>query len=122
LIKAHPDVGFDIYLPPYSILQWVALRDTSPKTLESVYAFSAYFCRRIMDLPNVRLFDFRSTSEVTHDLDNYTDVIHHSPAINLQLLGWLAQGRYRVESAATTAYLDQLKAQVEAYRLERPER
>src|SRR5581483_2672819 len=26
LIKAHPDVGFDIYLPPYSILQWVALR------------------------------------------------------------------------------------------------
>ena len=26
LIARHPDVQFDIYLPPYSILQWVAMR------------------------------------------------------------------------------------------------
>ena len=26
LIREHPDVAFDIYLPPYSILQWMALR------------------------------------------------------------------------------------------------
>ena len=59
LIRANPDVTFDIYLPPYSILQWVALRETSPETLQSVYAFSAYFCSRLMEFPNVRLFDFR---------------------------------------------------------------
>jgi hypothetical protein len=118
LISANPDVTFDIYLPPYSILQWVALRDTSPETLKSVYAFSAYFCRRVMDFPNVRLFDFRSLSEVTHDLNNYSDVIHHSPDIDLKVLGWLAQGKYRVDAKAPTAYLDGLKAQVEAYRLE----
>jgi hypothetical protein len=118
LIGAHPDVTFVIYLPPYSILQWVALRDTSPETLNSVYAFSAYFCRRLMDFPNVRLFDFRSLSEVTHDLNNYSDVIHHSPDIDVKVLGWLAQGKYRVDAAAPTAALDQLKAQVEAYRVE----
>ena len=118
LIRAHPDVTFDIYLPPYSILQWVALRETSPETLKSVDAFSAYFCRRLMDFPNVRLFDFRAIRDVTHDLNNYSDVIHHSPAIDLKLLGWLAQGKYRVDAAAPTATLDQLKAQVEAYRLE----
>jgi len=117
LIRANPGVTFDIYLPPYSILQWVALRDTSPETLQSVYAFSAYFCRRLMDFPNVRLFDFRSVSEVTHDLNNYSDVIHHSPAIDLKVLNWLAQDKYRVDAAARTASLDQLKAQVEAYRL-----
>jgi hypothetical protein len=117
LISANPDVTFDIYLPPYSVLQWVALRDTSPETLKSVYAFSAYFCRRLMDFPNVRLFDFRAVSEVTHDLNNYSDVIHHSPAIDLQVLSWLAQGKYRVGAPAPTAYLDQLKAQVEVYRL-----
>ena len=117
LISANPDVTFDIYLPPYSILQWVALRDTSPETLQSVYGFSAYFCRRLMDFPNVRLFDFRSVSEVTHDLNNYSDVIHHSPAIDLKVLNWLAQDKYRVDAAARTASLDQLKAQVEAYRL-----
>jgi len=118
LISAHPDVTFDIYLPPYSILQWVALRDTSSETLQSVYAFSAYFCRRLMDFPNVRLFDFRSLSEVTHDLNNYSDVIHHSPDIDLKILSWLAESKYRVDPAAPTASLDQLKTQVEAYRVE----
>jgi hypothetical protein len=118
LIHANPGVTFDIYLPPYSILQWVALRETSPETLQSVDAFSAYFCRRLMEFPNVRLFDFRSLNEVTHDLNNYSDVIHHSPAIDLKILGWLAEEKYRVDASAPTAYLDQLKAQVAAYRME----
>ena len=122
LILGHPDVTFDIYLPPYSILQWVALRETSPDTLKSVYAFSAYLCRRLMEFPNVRLFDFRDLREITHDLDNYSDVIHHSPGIDLKVLNWLAQGKYRVEADAPTAALDQLEAQVEAYRLEDVER
>jgi hypothetical protein len=117
LIRAHPDVTFDIYLPPYSILQWVALRETSPETLNSVYAFSVYFCRRLMEFPNVRLFDFRSVKDVTHDLNNYSDVIHHSPDIDLKVLGWLAQGKYRLDPAVPTSALDQLKAQVEAYKL-----
>jgi hypothetical protein len=118
LIRANPGVTFDIYLPPYSILQWVALRETSPETLQSVYAFSDYFCRRLMDFPNVRLFDFRAVIDVTHDLNHYSDVIHHSPSIDLTILDWLAQGKYRVDAAAPTVFLDQLKAQVEAYRLE----
>jgi hypothetical protein len=122
LIQANPDVAFDIYLPPYSILQWVALRETSPETLKSVYAFSAYFGRRLMEFPNVRLFDFRAISEVTHDLNNYSDVIHHSPAIDLKVLDWLARGQHRVDASAPTAYLDQLKAQVAAYRLGDAER
>jgi hypothetical protein len=117
LIGANPDVTFDIYLPPYSILQWVALRDTLPETLKSVYAFSALFCRRLMDFPNVRLFDFRGVSDVTHDLNNYSDVIHHSPAIDLKVLDWLARGQYRVDASAPTGSLDRLRAQVAAYRV-----
>jgi hypothetical protein len=117
LIRAHPDVAFDIYLPPYSILQWIALRETSPETLQSVDAFSAYFCRRLMEFPNVRLFDFRALQDVTHDLNNYSDVIHHSPDIDRKILGWLAQGKYRVDKTSPVSALDQLKAQVEAYRL-----
>ena len=70
-----------------------------------------------MELPNVRLFDFRSVEDVTHDLNNYSDVIHHSPAVDLKILDWLAQGNYRVDAAAPTAALDRLKTQVEAYRL-----
>lgn len=121
LIREHPDVAFDIYLPPYSILQWVALRETSPDTLKSVYAFSAYLCRRLTAFPNVRLFDFRGVRDVTHDLDHYSDVIHHSPEIDLKVLDWLARGKYRADAAAPTAALDQLEAQVRAYRVEKEE-
>ena len=47
LIANNPDVKFDIYFPPYSILQFVAMRDASPATLKIVYDFSAYAAQRL---------------------------------------------------------------------------
>ena len=67
----------------------------------------------------MRLYDFRAIRAVTHDLDNYSDVIHHSPAVDAKVLKWLASGEYRVDPEAPLASLDALKAQVEAYRVER---
>lgn len=118
LIAGNPDVKFDIYFTPYSILQFVAMRDASPATLKIVYDFSAYAAQRLLQFPNVTLHDFREAREITHDLDNYGDVIHHSPAIDLEVLAMLRDGKYRLDRSAPTASLDRLKAQVEAYRLE----
>jgi len=119
LITRHPDVTFDIYLPPYSILQFVAMRDASPATLKIVTDLTARIAERLTQLPNVRLYDFRAIRAVTHDLDNYSDVIHHSPAVDAMVLNWLARGEYRVDPEAPLASLDALKAQIEAYRVER---
>lgn len=119
LISAHPDVAFDIYLPPYSILQFVAMRDAAPTALKTVYDFTAYMFPRLLQFPNVRLFDFRAVKEVTHDLENYGDVIHHSPAVDLKVLSWLAERKYVVQPSAPLEQLEQLKTQVEAYRLDR---
>jgi hypothetical protein len=120
LIAAHPDVTFEIYFPPYSILQWVAMRDASPGTFDRVYKFTAYVSRRLTSFANVRLYDFREAKDVTHDLNNYADVIHHSPTVDLKVLSWLAEGKYRVDPAAPTASLKLLKTQMEAYRVEGP--
>jgi hypothetical protein len=122
LIAGNPDVQFDIYLAPYSILQWVAMRDASPATLKIVYDFSAYIGRRLAEFGNVRLHDFRAAREITHDLSNYSDVIHHSPAIDLKVLSHLAAGDYVVKRDAPAASLERLKAQVESYRIENIER
>ena len=119
LIANNPDVVFDIYFPPYSVLQFVAMRDAAPAALKTVYDFTAYAFPRLLQFPNVRLSDFRAVKEVTHDLENYGDVIHHSPAIDLKVLSWLAERKYAVERSAPLASLQRLKAQVEAYRLER---
>jgi hypothetical protein len=122
LIAKFPDVKFDIYLPPYSILQWVAMRDASSATLKIVYDLTGYISQRLAQFPNVSLHDFREAKEITHDLNNYADVIHHSPAVDLKVLSWLAQGKYVVDRAAPTASLERLKAQVEAYRVDNLER
>ncbi len=119
LIENNPDVTFEIYFPPYSILQFVAMRDASPATLKIVYDFTAYAFPRLPKFPNVRLHDFRGVQAITHELNNYGDVIHHSPAIDLKILSMLAERKYVVDPTAPLVSLEQLKAQVEAYRLER---
>lgn len=116
LIARHPDVTFDIYFPPYSILQFVAMRDASPETLKIVTDLTAVIAQRLTHFPNVRLHDFRAIKAVTHDLSNYGDVIHHSPVVDAMVLRWLRSGEYRVDAKKPTASLDELKAQVEAYR------
>ena len=121
VIAAHPDVTFDIYFPPYSILQFVSMREASPATLKIFYDFSVYANRRLTSLPNVRLFDFRDAKEITHDLNNYADVIHHSHTIDLKLLSYLASGDHLVSREAPTASIERLKAQVEAYRIDNEE-
>lgn len=120
LITRHPDVTFDVYFPPYSILQFVAMRDASPGTLKIVMDLTAAIAQRLTQLPNARLHDFRAIKAVTHDLSNYGDVIHHSPDVDAKVLQWLASGEYRVDPNKPLMSLDELKAQVEAYRVPRP--
>ena len=118
LIGSNPDVTFDVYLAPYSILHFVAMRDASPVTLKIADKFAAYAIPRLLQFSNVRLHDFRGVKEVTHDLGNYGDVIHHSPAVDLKILSWLADGKHVVNRATPLESIARLKAQVEAYRVE----
>ncbi|WP_426531055.1 hypothetical protein [Bradyrhizobium sp. McL0615] len=118
LIENNPDVSFDIYFAPYSILHFVAMRDASPATLKIAHDFAAYAFPRLLQFPNVRLSDFRDVKDVTHELGNYGDVIHHSPATDLKILSWLAEQKYVVDRAKPLASLERLKAQVDAYKFE----
>jgi hypothetical protein len=122
LIAKNPDVKFDLYFTPYSILQFVAMREAAPATLKIVYDFSVYASRRLAQFSNVSLHDFRAAQEITHDLGNYGDVIHHSPDIDLKILAWLAERKYLVDRADPTASIERLKAQVAAYRVDDIER
>src|ERR1700730_12721260 len=42
LIAGNPDIKFDIYFPPYSILQFVAMPDAAAPTRKVVYDFVAH--------------------------------------------------------------------------------
>ena len=118
LIEKNPDVQFRIYFPPYSILQFVTMREAAPDTLQLVYKFSAYVIDRLLTLPNVTVSDFRDAEQLTHDLNNYLDLVHHSPVVDLQVLSNLAAGNYAVSRDAPMASIKRLQGQVKAYRPE----
>jgi hypothetical protein len=115
LIKAHPDTRFKIYITPYSILYFAALRDFSPATLDLTYRVTAYMAERLTQLPNVELYDFRADDRITHNLDNYRDIVHHSPVIDQEIMDRMARGEGRVTADAPLKSLDLLKQQVAAY-------
>jgi len=119
LIEKNPNVEFRIYFPPYSILQFVAMREIAPDTLQLVYKFSAYVIDRLLSLPNVTVSDFRDAQDITHDLDNYLDLVHHSPVVDLKVLAGLAAGEHAVSREAPLASIKRLQSQVDAYRLKR---
>ena len=91
-IKAHPDVTFYLYAPPYSILFWddVVLRGNSTATictLEREY-------KKLLECDNVRLFYFQDDKDIITDLANYRDYSHYKGDIN----------RYMYESMKTGAH------------------
>jgi hypothetical protein len=118
LIKSHPAVQFRIFVPPYSILQFVAMRDVAPGTLETVYNFTAYVFSRLLTLPNVTVFDFRDAQDITHDLNNYMDLVHHSPVVDQKVISYIATGDHVVNRDSPVASIERLKRQVTAYRLD----
>jgi len=118
LVKRHPDVQFDIWFPPYSILLFVGARDASPQALQVAYDFSSYMTARLLALHNARVFDFRAIAEITHNLENYLDVMHHSPSIDLKVIDMIATDENRVFRSDPDAKLSELKRQVQAYHMD----
>lgn len=118
LIESQPNTRFMIYFPPYSMVQYAAIRDfAAPDMLSTFYRFSAYALQRLTKLSNVTLFDFRDAAEISHNLDNFADGLHHSPAIGELLLSRMAKGENLVDSSEPTRSIERLKSQVEAYKI-----
>ncbi|MGY4237927.1 hypothetical protein ACVIIW_006874 [Bradyrhizobium sp. USDA 4449] len=115
LIEANPNTQFRLYFTPYSILHFVAMREFSSATLELTYQLDAYIAQRLTQLPNVVLYDFRTAKTITHNLDNYLDIAHHSPEIDAEVLRRLAAGSDRVLPEDPLRSLEELKRQVSEY-------
>jgi hypothetical protein len=115
LIKDNPSVQFRIYFPPYSILQFVAMRDYKPATLDLVMKFTAYATQRLLEFSNVSVFDFRVAKEITHNLSNYLDLVHHSPEVDSTVLQLLATFQYEIYRYDQTEAVVSLQRQVSSY-------
>ncbi|MGD8192331.1 hypothetical protein ACQCN2_20360 [Brevibacillus ginsengisoli] len=112
VIKAHPDVQFVLYYPPYSILQHRYFYDKDPSFFENELYVKKYLFEQVGKQPNVKIYDFQQEQKITFDLNNYKDLAHHSRKVNEWIIDQIAQDKYRVTKKTLPVYLDQLREQV----------
>lgn len=105
---AYPDTEFYLFLPPYSALQWYS--EDKHGMLERQLYYRSYISERLLEYPNVRLFDFQANRDWVESLDYYKDMAHYSPEINQAMTDAMAQGAFRVTN------MDELEANNEEIR------
>ena len=79
-IKENPDVEFNIFFPPYSILYYDYFNRLG--TLEAVIHSQEMITEYFLQFPNVKLSSFMSEEEIIFNLNNYKDYTHYSEKIN----------------------------------------
>jgi hypothetical protein len=93
LVRAYPDVRFDLYLPPLA-----TLIHTPAKTnmLPILLPFRQRLAERVSGVPNVRLYDFQTVEPIVDDLANFKDPLHFGLPINHYILESIRDDRHRV--------------------------
>lgn len=112
VVKAHPNVQFILFYPPYSILQHRYFYDKDPAFFDNELYVKQYLFEQVGKQPNVKIYDFQHEQSVTFQLDNYKDLAHHTRKINEWIVDQIAKDNYRVTSETLPAYLAELKRQV----------
>jgi hypothetical protein len=115
LIEQNPKVEFDLFFPPYSILNAKFYEVRYPALFDELLSFKGDLASRLVREPNVRLFDFQDITAITEDLDHYKDTGHFDVAINQYIIDSIAHNAHRVDAADPTASIRRLREQVVAY-------
>ena len=103
------------YFPPYSALAWCDLQ--SAGRLEAYLQAKEYFVKNALEL-GAQVYDFQA-ADFTLDLNNYSDIKHHSPQINDWIVAQFADGTYRLDSENCADFQDKLRENTDSFRAER---
>jgi len=93
VVRANPSITFWLFFPPYSILAYIP--GDSAQLIAQI-PFERAVTQRLAQFPTAHVFDFQLATNVTHDLDNYTDPVHYDRPINEWIVDSIASDRFRV--------------------------
>ncbi len=79
-IESMSDTQFVIFYPPYSILYWY--NHWAGGDVEALLCQTEYITKRLLDYPNVRVFQFQNLYDYITDYDNYCDYTHYRHEMN----------------------------------------
>jgi len=115
LIKAHKEVEFILFYPPYSILGFKFIEKQG--WLNDAMEFKKYVYTQTKDLPNVKIYDFQSDKTITHTLNNYKDVNHYSDKINDLMIESIAKNSHKINEKNIDEKIDTLEHQINNYQV-----
>ncbi|MBO5220427.1 MAG: hypothetical protein J6M47_02295 [Clostridia bacterium] len=116
-VKAHPETEFYIYMPPYSVAYWYQF--TRGGLSEQQFRSRALVCEKLLEYPNVKIFDFSSREEWITNLDHYFDYSHHSGEVSDAIMRAMAAGECRVHSVEDMwAGSERIRQMVDAFAAE----
>ncbi|MGL5901711.1 MAG: hypothetical protein ACRCZO_03430 [Cetobacterium sp.] len=98
LLKDNENTEFLIYYPPYANLWWNYAREYGCE--ETILKFKKYISYKIIDLKNVKLYDFQDEQDIITNLDNYKDMVHFSPLISKKIIKNIRRDKNRINLEA----------------------
>lgn len=89
-LSEHPDVEFDIFYPPYSILYYDSYNREGK--LEALINAQEQLTGELLRYKNVKLSSFINEKDIICNLNNYKDYSHYSEKINEYILKEIKNG------------------------------
>ena len=105
--EEHPDVDFYLFFSPYSAFWWEYL-------VESGYIYRHLESERevikmLLPYENIKLFSFNNVTEITTDMNNYTEAIHYGEWVNKLMLKYMHDGKGRLTKDNYEDYLSEIE-------------
>lgn len=107
-VKAHPEVEFYFFFPPYSICWWDEVQRTGLDTLQWRISLEKAMIESLLPYENVRLFSFNSNFEWICNLDNYFDSVHYTSETCNRVLEWMKNGQYELTQENYEEYIQDI--------------
>ena len=116
LFKKNDKINFYIYFPPYSIYEFKLLEKYG--FFNNILRFKKNICEKLLELHNVKLYDFQSDSSYICDLDEYIDLRHHSPFFNKRIIEDIYHDTHRVTKENYLEMINELERLTIGYEVE----
>ena len=94
IIKAHPQVEFDFFFPPYTVYYFLGFKQTN--ILSDIIQFKQYFIQECRKFSNVKVYDFSIDYKTIENLNNYKDTHHFSQKISDKIINDIVSDRFLV--------------------------
>ena len=92
--EQYPDVEFDLFFSPYSILYWDKIGRMGET--DAVFAALSLACKTLLPYENITLHGLLFDRDIIEHLDYYCDYVHHSAEAGSLVLEKIHDGTDRL--------------------------